>query len=192
MQFILSLAKLTQNTVTDYIACEYTRKYNHTVYIDTAQTMEVHYVELCPSFMMCVEEEISASADDEFDYTRRVCPQHFSERFVSTYSPQDSPSRPTACAGNGAYTQLGPQTGLHYVKYDDSGCYKYDKYGWEYSTYRYKTEISTDTWVGVNVAYCDWSKAPTGMKFVPGTPVTIDRKNKVSRTVSIPLSHIFR
>lgn len=30
------------------------------------------------------------------------------------------------------------------------------------------------------------------MKFVQGTPITIDRKNKAARTASVPLTYLFR
>lgn len=52
--------------------------------------------------------------------------------------------------------------------------------------------MNTDFWRWENVTYCDWSKAPGGKKFVQGTAVTIDSKNKASRKASVPPTYLLR
>lgn len=120
MQFILSLAKLTRETVTEYIACEYTKEEKVPWVTGEDRWVELRYVELCPSFMMCVEDEIPAQ-DDARAYTRRVCPQSFGkELVVKNANPEARSTFPSDCREDGEYVYLEPQAGAHYVKYDNS------------------------------------------------------------------------
>ena len=75
MLYVLSLAKITPPTITDYIACETTREVNRPVKEGEDNWVTVKEVQLCPSFMMCVEQEnIVGDHTKERDYVSRLCP----------------------------------------------------------------------------------------------------------------------